>query len=309
MALLGYTGRLFGAALLFCSGIGAQTLTLSASAPTVNPGQQVSISVSYADSTPSAALASVQWNLNAPAGLAPLNWQQGAAATSAVKALDCNGSLCILAGMNINVIPSGVLAIATYQIPVSQPGGILNFSISGALGATAAGLNASFAGQGAVSITIPGIQPPPTILLAGSAADSQCVGAEFKYSDAKLPVNYPTLCFGPTVHYQLQFPPGLYAGSLIFVEPNRTAAGQRLMTVSVQGQTSPQLDIFAQVGLDKVLAFPFLALVSAGTLDILVTGNVGNAVLSGIYVNAPITPVAQNASVAGITVYVAVQGP
>lgn len=134
-------------------------------------------------------------------------------------------------------------------------------------------------------------QGQPITILAGSATDRNylgvpCTGAPAwtcPYSDAMLPAAYPTLRYGLSVHYSIPVPAGVYVGWITFVEPNKTAAGQRLMTVSIQGQTSAPLDAFALAGGDdKPYKFPFLAIVSTNVLDIVVAGTLGNAVISAI---------------------------
>jgi hypothetical protein len=131
----------------------------------------------------------------------------------------------------------------------------------------------------------------PVSIVAGAATDSQCqqitypaTGWTLKYTDANLPAPYTSLCFGPTLHYRIPLPSGVYVGWLTFVEPSKTAVGQRLQTVSIQGQVSAPIDVFGlATGQDKPYKFLFVAIVSTGILDIQIVSQVGSyAVLSGI---------------------------
>lgn len=122
----------------------------------------------------------------------------------------------------------------------------------------------------------------------GNGTTNSCVttqpGWSCAYTDAKMPAAFPTLRFGPSLHYRIPVPAGYYQGTLTFVEPNRTAAGQRLEVWSVMGQSSAPLDVFASAGgADVVLTVPWVALVGSGLLDIQITGQAGSyAVLSAI---------------------------
>ena len=130
-------------------------------------------------------------------------------------------------------------------------------------------------------------------IVAGSATDANYLGlpcASYPaagwtcaYSDASLPAAFPTLRYGQVVHYSVPTAPGVYVGWVTLVEPNKTAAGQRLLTITVQGQTSAPVDVFACAGgADLPCRFLFLAVSAVGTIDIQITGTLGNAVVSEI---------------------------
>ncbi len=121
------------------------------------------------------------------------------------------------------------------------------------------------------------------VIQAGGPGDAYYSGATAAYTDAALPVPFTTLRYGVSVHYSIPIAPGAYAGTLVFVEPNKTAAGQRVITITIQGQASGPVDVFAlSGGDDKVFRWPFFAVVSAGLLDIRIDGLLGNAVVSSI---------------------------
>ena len=303
----------------------AQTLNLSVDNSAPTPGQAFNVTVSYVDSNPSAAVTALQFNLNTPAGISAPIWTLGAAGVAAGKSLQCNGTLCAASGLNTTVIQSGVIGTAVFQFPANQSSGTVPFTISGAIGQTLgtnalANLVVFTAGQ-PITVTVPGNTPGVTTLLAGTVTDKACTGAAAPYPsatlpDAKLPQAYPTLCYGASVHYRIPLPPGLYAGSLVFVEPTKTGPGQRILTATINGQQSNTFDLFTEAGgADTVLTWPFIVLDSVGVVDVVVTGQPvitggkivwSTAVLSAIIINAPITAIAGNAALAGITVAVAV---
>ena len=147
-------------------------------------------------------------------------------------------------------------------------------------------------------------QQLPIQILCGSATDQYFVGTSkppatcslgagisCTYTDANLPAMYPTLRYGLTVHYRIPVQAGVYIGFLDFVEPNKTAAGQRLMSITVNGETSDPIDVFALAPGDDVLyRLPFLAVAQVGIIDVTITGVAGNAILSGIEIaGAPLT--------------------
>ncbi len=81
-------------------------------------GANVSLDLTIA-STGGAAPTSIQWTFSNTADVTLISVTLGAAGISASKSLTQSGSLCIVAGFNVNVIPDGVLATAVFQIAAS----------------------------------------------------------------------------------------------------------------------------------------------------------------------------------------------
>lgn len=123
----------------------------------------------------------------------------------------------------------------------------------------------------------------PIDILCGTPTDTYCVSGCTPY-----PVPNPTLvynAFGAPVHYQIPLPTGVYFGWLTFNEPNKTGAGQRLLSVQINsGQKSLPIDVFALTGGDnKSYKFTFIGYVDTNVLDIVVTSQMGaNPILSEI---------------------------
>jgi len=145
----------------------------------------------------------------------------------------------------------------------------------------------------------------PVQILCGSATDKFFVGTSqpeatctlvapqtCTYTDTAMPAPYQTLRYGPSIHYRIPMQAGVYVGFLHWVEPNKTAAGQRLFTVTIQnGETSAPIDVFALApGLDVHYAMPFLCVAQIGACDIQLTAVTGNAIISEIdLAGAPLT--------------------
>lgn len=127
----------------------------------------------------------------------------------------------------------------------------------------------------------------PIDILCGSPLDTFCISGCTKYTDVKLPPPYINLVYGPIIHYRIPLPTGVYFGWLTFVEPNKTASGQRMLSVSINGQPpSIPLDIFQLApGDDITFKSTFIGTVSTNVLDIVITSNPGqNAILSEIVI-------------------------
>lgn len=101
---------------------------------------------------------------------------------------------------------------------------------------------------------------------------SSPVGAPFSYT---LPVNPPTTG-------------GQYIVTLKFTEPRvAQTIGQRIMSISVNGVViKTGLDIFAAVGALKPLDLAFQTTAPAGVIQIDMSAQMGNAILSGIQVDS-----------------------
>jgi hypothetical protein len=116
----------------------------------------------------------------------------------------------------------------------------------------------------------------------GSHTDTAFLGGT-GYIDASMggpPLN--TLRYGVRFSYRVPAPPGIYLMKLSFVEPNATAAGHRLFTVTINGQTSDTIDIFKEVGLKKEHIIQTTAISYWGFVKIDFAGVIGNAVVTQI---------------------------
>jgi hypothetical protein len=117
-------------------------------------------------------------------------------------------------------------------------------------------------------------------------------------SMASLPVPYNTLRYsnpaGSPFSYSIPVKPGSYTVTVKFVEPNKTAIGQRVfnlaISIPVNGATVNQLglDLFAAAPGALVpydLSFPIIVAPGMSGIQISLTAVTGNAVLSGIQVD------------------------
>jgi len=93
--------------------------------------------------------------------------------------------------------------------------------------------------------------------------------------------------FGSSFRYDVPvLSSGPYFVQLIFKEPNKTAAGQRVFTVDINGQTSPPIDVFAAAGINTAYTLPAWAWATWPMLHIQFTATTGNAIVSEIRISA-----------------------
>lgn len=85
--------------------------------------------------------------------------------------------------------------------------------------------------------------------------------------------------------YDIPVVAGLYSVALVMVEPNATRDGQRLFSVTINGQETGPIDVFSLVHADNVsTVFIGYALAGVGAIHIKFTGIVGNAIVSQIVI-------------------------
>ncbi len=104
------------------------------------------------------------------------------------------------------------------------------------------------------------------------------------------PAPYQSLRYsaGAAFSYSLFVPPGNYSLTLKFLEPNKTASGQRIFSVNVNGVTGIQnLDVFAAAG-GAMKPYDRTVQVSSpnGNITLNLLPNIGNAILSGIQLDS-----------------------
>lgn len=119
---------------LFLLAVGMQaqtTLTLTGPA-SAKQGTAVSLSLSSGGATANGP-AGLQWSLTPPVGVTVSGVTAGASATAASKQVACNAAnlLCLVYGVNQNVIANGVVATMTVQIPANANPGPASFPLSG----------------------------------------------------------------------------------------------------------------------------------------------------------------------------------
>lgn len=95
---------------------------------------------------------------------------------------------------------------------------------------------------------------------------------------------YVNLRYAQSFSYTLQVAPGYYIVTLAFIEPNKTAVGQRLFNVLINGQQAlSSFDVFqASGGALKPIQKAFPVVAASGTIQIQFTALVGNAIVSGV---------------------------
>ena len=121
---------------LFSLSLYGQSLSLTGPA-TVKQGKTFTINVNLAGSTATAP-AAAQWTLNVGGGLSTT----GTSTSVPNKNVQCSTAanpLCIIYGINQNVIPSGVIASHTISVPANTPTGSKSFSLVSPIAVTTTG--------------------------------------------------------------------------------------------------------------------------------------------------------------------------
>jgi hypothetical protein len=149
--------------ILAVSGFAQTSLMLQPVTGTPGTGVTMNLVLTTAAGNPPAAL---QWSLTYPA--LPVTFLQvsaGPAAAAAGKTLSCGtpGGIytCLVAGLNLNTIANGVVALVTVGL-AAQATGDVPIGIPGALAATLDGSGAPVSATGGVIHL-----PPPSLALAG----------------------------------------------------------------------------------------------------------------------------------------------
>ncbi len=154
------------------------------------------------------------------------------------------------------------------------------------------GIIIPFALAAALAIAQTPANPPNGAALniaCGSATDQYFSPGSIAWTQTGAPVGYATLRYGRAFSYDVPLTNGLYLVLIGFIEPDETGPGQRVFTVTVNGQASSAIDLFALTGGDNLMyGRSFVALVGAGWLHLVFDGGSGNAVVSTISI-APVT--------------------
>jgi hypothetical protein len=155
--------------LAFVSSSYAQ-VALSLSSANVSQGQTATLNLTSASG---GTASGIQWSLSTTSDIVSIQVAAGPAATAAGKSVSCNGKKCLVSGMNMNVIPDGILA--TVNVSISPAGtGTEQVQFSGVVGSSPSGAELTGSGSaGVLTIATPSTPPPPPASLSTfTCADS-----------------------------------------------------------------------------------------------------------------------------------------
>jgi len=142
-----------------------QSVTLSVESNTVPAGSSVVVPINLT-SLGGAQATAIQWTMSYPPDITRVVFAAGPAATNANKTIACNGNMCLIYGMNNNVIPDGAVATATLQISSTPSASTIPIQLTGVVATTQQGGSISAAGvSGTISI-------PPQPALSGLSCAS-----------------------------------------------------------------------------------------------------------------------------------------
>jgi hypothetical protein len=104
---------------------------------------------------------------------------------------------------------------------------------------------------------------------------------------------YQTLRYAPSFTYTIPVTSGgLYSVSLLMLEPNKTGAGQRVFTATVNGQQSAAIDLFALTGGQLIpYEVDFVLFEIEKQITISFRASVGNALVSAIIIRGGGQPI------------------
>jgi hypothetical protein len=135
------------------------------------PGSTVSLPLSYTSA--SGNTVGLQWRLSLPAAVSSYTVQAAPAAIGAGKSLYCQGTVCLLTGLNFTSIPNGVIATITLTLSNSASGSV-PIQIGGPIEALLDGSGGTLASTtGTIAVTsgnsvVVSINPPIATLAAPS---------------------------------------------------------------------------------------------------------------------------------------------
>jgi Malectin domain len=122
-------------------------------------------------------------------------------------------------------------------------------------------------------------------------ADQYFTGGVVWTDPAMGPGIWSTLRYAPSFSYDIPMTNGFYTVTFRLLEPNKTAVGQRIFTITANGVHSDPIDIFAMAGANAPTYINLLVLVGNGHLRIDFAASVGNAVVSAMEIlNAYFSP-------------------
>jgi hypothetical protein len=149
-------------AFLMLGAVGVcRSATLALSSGEAPPGGTISLDLSL-NSLSGIRPAGIEWTFTySPSGIAAISAGAGAAATAAGKSLSCAGSpgsyICVLTGLNANVIHAGVVAVLTVTVTSTTTIGVTNALSASATGSaietTATGGTVSVPASAAPTVT------------------------------------------------------------------------------------------------------------------------------------------------------------
>jgi len=160
------------------------TLTLTGPA-TAKQGSTITLSLNSAGVTASGPVG-VQWTLTPPSGFTVTLANAGVASVAASKQIACNAAklLCLIYGLNQNVIADGQVASLIIPIPVSATPGPASFALSGLFAGDKTGASMTITSGPTYSIIVLSradingdgiIDPTDVALMVGQVKENSCV--------------------------------------------------------------------------------------------------------------------------------------
>lgn len=180
----------------------AQSLNLTVSPASVQPGGQATVTFTWTDAATSVNLAALQWTVALPPGVSQGTAALGAVSTTTNKVLSCGSAACILAGTgatpNATVMPSGIILTLPVTVAAGTAPGVIQIALTGVLGASSAGQPIAVTTTGATLTVLSkydlngdGVvnSSDVQIMLSAAEGNSACVTTSLGVGDGKCDVS------------------------------------------------------------------------------------------------------------------------
>ena len=132
-----------------------QSITLSVGSSAGTAGGTVSVPINLTSSS-GAQTAALQWTFSFSSDITGVTVVNGPSATNAGKSVDCSGNICLIYGLNTNIMADGTVATAIFQIASNPSTTTIPVQLTGVVAATALGTSIpATGGSGIISAPTP----------------------------------------------------------------------------------------------------------------------------------------------------------
>jgi len=142
-----------------CSSAAVARVVLSVDSGTGSAGGAVVLSINQG-SLGTAQPTALRWSFSYSSDITGVTVTTGPSAASAQKAVACSSNICTVIGLNSNVIPDGVVAVATFQLAPNPSSSAIPIQITDVGVSSSTGTPIPGSGIGG-TITVAATPPPP----------------------------------------------------------------------------------------------------------------------------------------------------
>jgi len=169
----------------------AATVNLSLGSGSATAGSAVSLSLTLA-SVGGALPAALQWTLNYSADVTNVTVVAGGTASGSGKSVVCNGSTCLVYGLNATTIADGIVAVVTFNVASKPSATTIPILVSAVVVASGAGDAISAGGNPGVVTVVSG-PAPSAVSVSPNSGSGVSQSFTFTFSDAQSAANLTAL--------------------------------------------------------------------------------------------------------------------